>query len=151
VFLCDQYFPYFCKMDTFSCQLRKNSAEFVQFEDCRCWASHFKICAILIMSTFNERRQFKLDDKRKKNGVRILLIESNLATLCLCEGPGFSSAYVMVFFVFTELRLKWWFVVVFILVELLITLFKFYFYNCCRDQSCRQSNKMTEFILYLLQ
>ena len=58
VFLCDQDFLYFCKFDTFSCQLRKNSAQFIQFEDCRGLASHFKICAILMMLTFNERGQF---------------------------------------------------------------------------------------------
>ena len=45
-------------LTTFSCQLRKNIAQFFQFEDCRGWASHFKICAILMMSTFNERGQF---------------------------------------------------------------------------------------------
>ena len=58
VFLCDQDFLYFYKLDTFSCQLRKNNAKFAQFEDCRGWASHFKICAIFMMSTFNERGQF---------------------------------------------------------------------------------------------
>ena len=81
VFWCDQDFLYFCKMGTFSCQLGRIVLNLSNLnEDCRGWASYFKMCAILMMSTFNEKGQFKIRIgwQEKTNGVRILYIGDNL-------------------------------------------------------------------------